>query len=172
MYALSKNQDGKYSWNPFLPYSISMIYGVKNSCEVESIVRILRVKPTEYGEIEGEVDLDKNIPPPGTVFLWNGKKVVLKGEEIVRRVVIVGDFAGQENFSGMVGVYIHQDGRVVFANLKPKAKFGKEFVFPRISPSCSATFQDNKFLYVLNQNEIYVFRFKDYEVIFEDQVSK
>lgn len=172
MYALSKNQDGKYSWNPFLPYSISMIYGVKNSCEAESIVRILKVKQTEYGEIDEGVDLDKNIPPQGTVFLWNGEKVILKGEEVVRRVVIVGDFTGQENFSGMVGVYIYQDGRVVFTKLKPKAKFRKEFVFPRISPLCSATFQDNKFLYILNQNEIYVFRFKDYEVIFEDQVSK
>jgi len=172
MYLLSKQQDGKYLWNPFLPYSISVIYGVKNSCEAESIVRILRVEQTEYGEIDEEVDLDKNIPPPGTVFLLGGKKVVLKGVEVVRRVIIIGNFTGQENFWGMVGVYIYQDGKVIFANLKPKAKFGREFVFPRISPLCSATFQENKFLYILNQNEVYVFRFKDYEVVFEDQVPK
>lgn len=166
-YVLKKSQGDEFLWEAFVPYS-GRTFGIVDSCEAESVVRILHVREVQADQEVSEIDLEKSIPPPGTIFLWDGKKVVLEKEEFIKRIIVMGNFRlGDISFSGMVGVYIYDDGKVILVRLKPIIGGGQEFFFPRFSGQCRAVFQDNKFLYLLTTNEIYVFRFRDYELLLE-----
>jgi hypothetical protein len=166
-YVLKKSQGDEFLWEAFVPYS-GRTFGIVDSCEAESVVRILHVREVQADQEVSEIDLEKSIPPPGTIFLWDGKKVVLEKEEFIKRIIVMGNFRlGDISFSGMVGVYIYDDGKVILVRLKPIIGGGREFFFPRFSGQCRAVFQDNKFLYLLTTNEIYVFRFRDYELLLE-----
>lgn len=166
-YVLKKSQGDEFFWEPFMLYSGRNL-GIVDSCEAESVIRILHVREIQTEQEVSEIDLEKSIPPPGTAFLWDGKKVLLEKEEFVRRIIVIGNFRlGDISFSGMMGVYIYGDGKVVLVRLKPDIGGGQEFSFPKFSVQCSAVFQDNKFLFLLNINEIYIFKFRDYELLLE-----
>ncbi len=166
-YVLKKSQDNEFSWEPFVLYS-GRTFGIVDSCEAESVIRILHVREVQTDQEVSEIDLEKGIPPPGTAFLLDGKKFLLEREEFVKRIIIVGNFRlGDISFSGMVGVYIYGDGKVVLVRLKPEMGGGQVFSFPKFFGQCSAVFQDNKFLYLLTVREIYIFKFRDYDLLFE-----
>jgi len=126
---LKKSQGNEFLWEAFVPYS-GRTFGIVDSCEAESVVRILHVREVQADQEVSEIDLEKSIPTPGTIFLWDGKKVVLEKEEFIKRIIVMGNFRlGDISFSGMVGVYIYDDGKVILVRLKPIIGGGQEFFF-------------------------------------------
>jgi|GEM_PF-852967 hypothetical protein len=169
IYLLKVLEDNTFRWEKFSFYS-GVLWSVMNSCEAESYVKIIRVKPAEEYSAEltdiESLDLEKVSLSEGEKFLFGGRPVIVESEEVMKRVFVVGRFRfGNTAFSGVFAFLVDKNGRAILSKLTPViASSGQQFIFPQFELPVSCAFVGKK-LFILYSKDIYIFEFKNYEIV-------
>lgn len=152
-------------WNEYMPFS-GMVLKTYNTCEAQSVIRIIKVKnlektPEDIREIDDPMSLNK-----GDRFIYQGKAVEVVEDFYLRRYFVIGRFRKEySEFSGIYGIFSNGE-REILSRIVPT--IGKSnFVIPGISRACSAEYLKDK-MYILHMGEIYIIKFRNYEISVEE----